>query len=75
MFCVVTSIFPFLFRKKIGITLHNYTFERIANQRDTAAKMITKALLEAPDLQLLVVVLEGKEETKQFYGSFFIFIL
>lgn len=69
------NIFHFLFRKKIGITLRNSVFERIANQGDTAAKIITEALLEEPNLQLLVVVLEGKKETKQIYGSFFMFIL
>ena len=69
------NIFHFLLRKKIGITLHNSVFERIANQGDTAVKIITEALLEEPNLQLLVVVLEGKKETKQIYGSFFMFIL
>lgn len=65
----------FIQKKKVGITLHKATFDGIANHRDTAAKMITDVLLKAPNLQLLVVVLEGKKETEQIYGSFFMFIL
>lgn len=64
-------IFPLLFREKTGITLHNFTFEKIVNQRDTAARIITDVLLEAPSLQLLLVVLQGGKETENFYGRFF----
>ena len=49
-----------IFRANIGIMLGECHFQRIADGRETATRLVTEALMKAPSLQLLVVILPGK---------------
>ena len=50
----------FIFRGKIGILLGECHFQRLADGREAATHLVTEALMKAPKLQLLVVILPGK---------------
>ena len=50
------------------MSLGNCHFERIANEGETAANIVTEALGEALSLQLLVVILPEKSPL---YGKYF----
>ena len=50
----------FIFRGKIGIALGECHFQRLADEKQTASHLVTEALMKAPKLQLLVVILPGK---------------
>ena len=60
--------FIFIFRGKIGIRIGKCHFEKIANEGEHAAYLVTEALMKAPNLQLLIVILPGKTP---FYGRYF----
>ena len=57
-----------IFRGKIGIMLGECHFQRIADRGETATRLVTEALMKAPRLQLLVVILPGKTPL---YGRLF----
>ena len=50
----------FIFRRKIGIALGECHFQRLADEKQIASRLVTEALIKAPKLQLLVVILPGK---------------
>lgn len=60
--------FTFIIRSKIGIKFGDCHFQGITNEREPAANLITEALMIAPKLQLLVVILPGKTP---FYCKYF----
>ena len=50
----------FIFREGIGFMLGKCHFQRIAGGSETATRLVTVALMKAPKLQILVVILPGK---------------
>ena len=57
---VTENYLVFIFRGKIGIALGECHFQCIADERQTASCLVTEALMKAPKLQLLMVILPGK---------------
>ena len=50
------------------MSLGNCHFQKIANGKETAANLVTEALIKEPKLQLLVVILPKKSPL---YGRYF----
>ena len=65
---VIENDFIFIFRERMGMSLGSCHFQKIANGKETAANLVTEALIKALKLQLLVVILPKKSPL---YGRYF----